>query len=142
MNLYADTSFLVSVYTPDANSPEAASIIKSAPLPILLTPFLEFELMNAFHLRLFRREIDLAQAREASAVFRADIEAGVLAPLEMPADAFVQARKLTIRFTSRLGTRSLDVLHVGCAVALGAELFQTFDKGQWKLAKAAGLKAL
>jgi len=41
---------------------------------------------------------------------------------------------------SALGTRTLDTLHVACALELKAERFWTFDQRQAKLAKAAGLK--
>lgn len=60
--------------------------------------------------------------------------------MEMPPEAYSQARNLALRFTARLGARSLDVLHVGSALAIGVELFQTFDRVQLRLARAAGLK--
>jgi hypothetical protein len=49
LSTYADTGFLVSLYVLDANSALAATKIKQAKLPILLTPFgeLALELANA-----------------------------------------------------------------------------------------------
>jgi predicted nucleic acid-binding protein len=44
--------------------------------------------------------------------------------------------------TPKLGTRSLDVLHIACAVELGLCQFLTFDVKQRKLAVACGLKAV
>ena len=41
--------------------------------------------------------------------------------------------------TPRLGTRTLDVLHVVSALALQADTFYTFDTRQAKLAAAEGL---
>lgn len=41
-----------------------------------------------------------------------------------------------------LGTRTLDVLHVASAVALGAQRFVTYDIRQAALAKAVGLRVL
>jgi predicted nucleic acid-binding protein len=38
--------------------------------------------------------------------------------------------------------RTLDSLHVACALQLKAEQFWTFDERQAKLAKAEGLKAV
>lgn len=43
--------------------------------------------------------------------------------------------------TPRLGTRALDVLHVGCALELKLRHFLTFDERQQKLAVVCGLKA-
>lgn len=45
MSAYADTSFLVSLYTPDANSASAAAQMKRLRTPFFLTPFGEFELL-------------------------------------------------------------------------------------------------
>jgi predicted nucleic acid-binding protein len=52
----------------------------------------------------------------------------------------VEAERLSASHSEKLGTRSLDVLHVAAAVVLGAKEFHTFDTRQAKLAKAAGLK--
>jgi len=42
----------------------------------------------------------------------------------------------------RLGVRTLDTLHVACALQFNAERFWTFDERQAKLAKVTGLKSL
>jgi len=47
---------------------------------------------------------------------------------------------LARRHGAKLGVRTLDSLHVACAVELKAERFWTFDERQAKLAKAEGLK--
>ncbi len=59
------------------------------------------------------------------------------------ADAvYAQARLLISRWTARLGTRTLDILHVAAALTLRADAFHTFDERQRKLAKAAGLRVV
>jgi len=52
---------------------------------------------------------------------------------------FNRAEDLSARFTEKLNTRAFDVLHVAIAVETGCRALLTFDKGQAKLAKAAGL---
>ncbi|HJU09369.1 MAG TPA: hypothetical protein VJ728_00760, partial [Candidatus Binataceae bacterium] len=52
---------------------------------------------------------------------------------------FVTAIQLASRWTARLGTRSLDLIHVASAVVFRADVFHTFDDRQRKLALAAGL---
>jgi predicted nucleic acid-binding protein len=46
---------------------------------------------------------------------------------------------LAKKFGLALGVRTLDSLHVACALELGADKFWTFDERQAKLAEAAGL---
>ena len=58
----------------------------------------------------------------------------------MPENAFEVCADLGRRYGPRLGIRTLDSLHVACAVELKAERFWTFDERQAKLAKAQGLK--
>src|SRR5207244_139397 len=52
------------------------------------------------------------------------------------------AAELSQNHTPNLGTGSLDVLHVACALELRLRFFLTFDQQQQKLAAAAGLKLL
>jgi predicted nucleic acid-binding protein len=136
---YADTSFLASLYIPDKNSAAAAGRMERLNLPVLITPLGELELVNAVQLRVFRKEVRPAEARAANAAFRADLRDGVFAMRTLPEDLDARARQLASKWTARLGTRSLDILHVAAAIALRADSFHTFDDRQQKLAKAAGL---
>jgi len=58
----------------------------------------------------------------------------------MPENAFNLCADLGHRYRPKLGVRTLDSLHVACALELKAERFWTFDERQAKLAKAQGLK--
>lgn len=58
----------------------------------------------------------------------------------LPEQAFDLCADLARRHGPRLGVRTLDSLHVACALQLKAEQFWTFDERQAKLAKAEGLK--
>src|SRR5260370_1135376 len=88
------------------------------PLPVLITPLGELELMNAVQLRLFRKEVRSAEARAALAAFRADLRSRVFAIRSLPEGVFTGAAQLASRGTSRLGTRRLDIIHVADAAAL------------------------
>jgi predicted nucleic acid-binding protein len=66
--------------------------------------------------------------------------AGRWISLPMPEDAFELCADLARRYGPKYGTRTLDSLHVACALELKAKRFWTFDERQSKLAKAAGLK--
>jgi predicted nucleic acid-binding protein len=141
LSAYADTSFLVSLYSPDSNSTEAAGRMQQAPLPLLLTPLGELELVNALQLRLFRKEVHSAEVRAAYKLFRADMRDGILSMKSLPAAIYTQAKLLALRWTAKIGVRTLDIIHVAAALALEVETFNTFDDRQRKLARAAGLTA-
>ena len=57
----------------------------------------------------------------------------------MPENAFELCADLARRYGPKLGTRTLDSLHVACALELNAQKFWTFDDRQAKLAEAVGL---
>jgi predicted nucleic acid-binding protein len=139
LSSYADTSFLVSLYVLDANSNLVAERMKLAKLPVLLTPLGEIELANALYLRLFRKELVPSRAKAAHALFRKDIEDGVYQVKPFSPAMFERAKRIAQSQTPRLGTRTLDVLHVASALTLQANTFYTFDRSQRKLAEAEGL---
>lgn len=139
MTIYADTSFLVSLYTPDANSEPAARLMRRARLPVLLTALGELELANALQLRVFRRELDAATAKSANDLFRVDVAAGIFSIQRISITVFNGAMRLSRQHAANLGTRTLDLLHVASALALKADELYTFDQSQRRLAKAIGL---
>jgi predicted nucleic acid-binding protein len=138
--VYADTSFLFSLYVPDANSLAAAAIMKRTKPPLLATDFAEFELTNALNWRIFRKEASEEQAVLLS--FSKDVHAGVIRIVPISAATSAHARRIARTQTRVLGTRALDVLHVASALTLRARSFCTFDTRQAKLAAAEGLSIL
>jgi len=139
LSTYTDTSFVASLYLSDSNSKEAAAQMLELPTPLLLSSLGELELTNAIQLHLFRRDFEESELRAALASFRADVDSGILTIKPMSEAIYEEARRLSARWSAKLGTRSLDVLQVAAAKVLGADSFHTFDDRQKKLAKAAGL---
>jgi predicted nucleic acid-binding protein len=139
LSVYADTSFLVSLYVLDANSERAAIHIQQAKLPVVLTTFGELELTNAISLRLFRRELTPSKVKAARALVHKDLVDGVLLAKPMTTSNFEKAMQMARRKTPQFGTRTLDILHVASALELKTEMFYTFDHNQARLAKAEGL---
>jgi hypothetical protein len=109
------------------------------PMPLLLSSLGELELVNALQLHVFRKEIRESDLSAALASFRADADSSILTVKPMTEAMYTEARQLSARWSSRLGTRSLDILQVAAAIVLEADSFHTFDDRQKKLAKAAGL---
>jgi predicted nucleic acid-binding protein len=142
VSVYADASFLASLYVLDANSERAAARMKQAEFPVLLTSLGELELTNAISLRLFRKELAPSKIKAAHALVRKDLTDGVLLVKPLATGIFERAMRMARRRTPQLGTRTLDVLHVASALELKAEMFYTFDRNQEKLARAEGLLVL
>jgi predicted nucleic acid-binding protein len=143
VNVYPDTSFLVSLYTPDANSIQAAHKMRTPHTVFLTSDLAELELMNALQQRLFRKELKATEVQLAQKAFQEDIEEGVFQRKPMGTGAvYARALRLSRKWTATLGTRTLDILHVAIALELGADVLFTFDRQQSKLAHAEGLKVL
>lgn len=141
MATYADTSFLFSLFVHDANTAAALAWLEKHPVPIPLTDFQRCELENAIRLAVFRRSIDSAAAAEALRTLEADVAAGNLFEQNATSsDLFAAAGRIGAAHTSRLGIRTLDLLHLGLAVHLRSKLFLTFDARQREGAKAVGLR--
>lgn len=140
MKIYVDTSFLVSLYSLDANSAAAARAMQASPADRFLTAFGELEFFNALGLRLFRKEVTAAQANSSSKDFESDLRDGVFQLRALTDPVFERALRLSRQTTPRLGTRSADVLHVAAALELGVDYLYSFDERQRKLARAVRLK--
>jgi predicted nucleic acid-binding protein len=140
LTVYLETSFLVSLYSVDANSAAAIAAMRSVAAPFPLTSFCELEVTNALQLRVFRREITPSEAKLSLADLAADLRSGVFHSVPTPASVYEEALRLARRHTAVIGTRPLDILHVAAAITLGVRTLYTFDRRQAQLARAAGLK--
>jgi predicted nucleic acid-binding protein len=141
MPAYADTSFLVRIYTPHADSLKALNWLQKARQALPFTQIHRHELRNAIRLRVFRGEISSEQRKLALAEIESDLNDDILrhTPISWT-EAFRQAEDLGAAHTEELGVRSIDLLHVAVALTLGATELLTYDERQASLAQAAGLK--
>jgi predicted nucleic acid-binding protein len=139
LRVYADSSFLVSLYTLDSHSAAAAAEVRRLRPKLILTPLAELELTNALELRIFRKESPAAEVHDARTVLGGHINEGFYDVVGMPAAVYDLARRIAASRTAASGTRTLDILHVASAVLLRADAFWTFDQRQAKIAKAEGL---
>ncbi len=71
--------------------------------------------------------------------FESDCAASVWELLAFPNLAWETCADLARQYAPTLGVRTLDSLHVACALELKAERFWTFDERQARLAEAVGL---
>ena len=140
---YADTSFLVSYYGQDAHSAAALPALSARPVSLPFTALHHLELRNAFELAVQRGVLTAGGVRLVWAVVLGDVRRKRLlrAAVDWRA-AWRRAAKLSARHTQRLGTRSLDILHVAVAQEMGARELFSFDHRQRQLAAAEGLNVI
>lgn len=141
MSYYADSSFLVSCYLPDVNTPRAKSYLRRVGAPLVFNAFQALEVGNAFELGVFRGLFSAADAAAAHAILIQDLRSGrlVKTAVKWPL-AFRIASALSKRHAATTGTRSMDILHVAAAKSLRAVEFISFDARQRLLATALGLR--
>jgi len=137
--VYADSSFLVSLYVTDSHSADSRHRMLTAPT-LWLTPLHVAEWSHAIAQHMFRRELKPNEATDLYRQLEDDKQGGVWVEAALPESAFEICADLARRHGPKLGLRTLDSLHVACALELKADRFWTFDDRQAKLAKAEGLK--
>ncbi len=135
-----DTSFLVSLYRPDANSASAFRSVGRQRATLMTTAVGELEFLNALELLVFRNEISAAEARGCRDNFRSDLRDGVFQVAGFPEGLFDRAFLLSGQTTSTRGTRAMDLVHVAAALELRAEFLYSFDERQRELARKLRLK--
>lgn len=138
MTVYADSSVVVSLYLTDAHSAEARGRVKTA-APLILTSFHHAEWAHALAQHQFRGNLTSDAARRIHGQFTSDQTAGLFREVAVPDRAFEVCAGLARRHGAGLAMRTLDSLHVACALELKAERFWTFDERQAKLARAEGM---
>jgi hypothetical protein len=140
--IYADPSFLCSLYGWDENTVAAQAMYeRDSRRPLLFTPWQRFEVRNAIRLAAHRlRKRRCAVPFQIGNVFKRideDLAAGRLKHEEPDwRETFRLAEELSAGQTEKTGAASVDLWHVAGAVRLRADAFWTFDQDQYRLASA------
>lgn len=138
---YADTGVLLKSYVEEPDSDFAESVLLAMGAPFAYSPVHGLEIPNAIRLKIFRKEITPAQAESALRAFRSDLDKGLLIPIPtgLP-DIFLRAEKLSAKHSPKLGTRSLDLLHVAASLEAGCTHFASLDFRQRECARLEHLE--
>ena len=138
---YVDPSALRRLYVHDDRS-RAFCAWRSrlgGSLPITLHG--RAELVNSIALAVFRRDISAEAGQGALADIESDLAAQRLVLVDVLwRKTLRHAADLSREHTPRLGTRTLDVLHVATALVLGCRSFVTYDNRQAALAESVKLR--
>jgi predicted nucleic acid-binding protein len=141
--IFADTSFLVSLYVDERRSPIAHEYTEKADSSFAYTRFHRLELRTALRLRVFRKEITEFELKDAFRLIEKDLQEGTLHHQSFNwNDVLRQAEEIGGSYLIEVGARSGDLLHVASAVVLAASEFCTFDRRQAELARRSGLKVV
>lgn len=139
--IYVDPSALRRLYVHDARSRAFCTWRASQRGAFPLTRHGRAELVNSIALAVFRKDIDAHAGDGALADLDDDLAKGRLVLADVPWRlALDHATELSRAHTPTLGTRTLDVLHVACAVVLKCKVFVTYHERHAALAKTIGLR--
>ena len=142
-SIYVDPSALLKLYLhqPESGAMNAWRARTKGSLPI--THHGRVEVINGICLAAHRREISAEAMADTLASFDEDFTAGLYRRADLLWRATLnRAAELSRAHSPKLGTRSLDVVHVASALELELRFFVTYDKRQEDLARAVGLKTL
>ena len=106
---------------------------------VWLSPLNRAEIAHAIYAHVFRKKATILEAESAISNFEQNCAANIWRLTDIPAGTFDRSIDLARRFGPTFGIRTLDSLHIACALELRAKKFWTFDERQEKLAKAVGL---
>lgn len=142
-SIYVDPSALLKLYLHQPESAAMNAWRAKAKGALALTHHGRVEVVNGICLAAHRRDITAEALADTLASFDEDVSDGLYRQADLLWRATLnRAAKLSRSFSARLGTRSLDVLHVASALELELTLFVTYDNRQEALARAVGLKTL
>jgi predicted nucleic acid-binding protein len=105
-----------------------------------ITPLHFDEWTHTVAAQVFRGYMTIVEAGRVQHELEGDRDAGLWLSIDIPDNAFHVCADLGRRYGPKLGVRTLDSLHVACALELKAAVFWTFDDRQLKLARTVGLK--
>jgi predicted nucleic acid-binding protein len=141
--VYVDPSGLARLYIHQAGSREMSIWRMRIGGPLAVTHHGRTEIINAICRGVFVGHLTKNAANEALADLVSDFAEGRLHQAEILWRAALnRAAELSESHTPELGTRSMDVLHVACALELKSRYFLTFDQRQKSLASLVGLKTI
>ena len=138
---YVDPSALRRLYVHDDRSRAFCAWRARLGGSLPLTLHGRAELVNSIALAVFRGDISAEAAESALANIERDLAEGRMHLADLLwRKALDRAADLSREHTPRLGTRTLDVLHVATAIVLGCRGFVTYDDRQAALAQAVKLR--
>lgn len=140
--IYFDTSALLKLYIREEGSEAVQKWIEAQDDPLPIWDFQYMELTNALRLKVFWGDISEPQADQLIQLFNQRLRKGQYFYPDIDRaklrDSFCELTRETVR----TGCRTMDILHVACALQLSPKHFISFDERQRRLALDAHLPVL
>lgn len=141
--VYADPSALARLFVHQPGSKDVHEWRRRTAGALPVTHHGRTELVNAIALAAFRKEISVPAAETSWSALDQAFQSGAFKQADLLWRAALnRAGELSRRYSAQFGTRSLDVLHVSCALELQTKHFLSFDDRQLALAESVGLKRI
>ncbi|MBN1673612.1 MAG: type II toxin-antitoxin system VapC family toxin [Kiritimatiellae bacterium] len=137
--IYLDTSAFIKLYFLEAGSEQVDQYVTSQDDPLPVWDILEAEFANACRLKALWGDIAAEEADRQIALFVQRLRRGQYYVPEVDRHAMMEAFRDLSRHTPTVGCRTMDILHVACALQLAPARFVSFDERQRALAKHAAL---
>jgi predicted nucleic acid-binding protein len=138
--IYLDTSAFIKLYLREDGSEAINQLVTAQDDPLPVWDMLEAELLNAFRLKVFWKELSQDEADTLTELFKSRKQKGHYHVPELNRIAMMETFNKLTTHTAELGCRTLDILHVACALQLHPTPFATYDQRQRALAKRVGLE--
>ena len=135
--LYFDTSALLPYYREEPLSQQVQSLLQAATGRVVISDLVELEIASALARWVRTKELGEADAILLQNAFKEDLERGCYEKMSLSRRHLHLARDWLLARKTAL--RSLDALHLACAIDRGAELL-TADRLLAKGAKALGAR--
>ena len=138
--LYLDTSALLKLYLKEQGSLETQTLVAGQRHPLPVWEIQQMEFVNALRLKVFWKDLSPADAERQIDLFKERRRRGLYYHPEIDRLELTETFERLSRDTVHHGGRTFDILHVACALVLGARQFLTFDTKQSLVARQAGLE--
>ncbi len=140
--IYLDTSAFLKLYIRETGSETVQACVMSQDDPLPVWELQQAELINALRLKVFWGDIDIEQSDSLVALFDQRLRRGQYFFPEIDRNGLMLTFRELSRETPRTGCRTMDILHVACALMLAPKRFISFDERQRILASSVGLNVL
>lgn len=140
---YFDTSIILKSYVHESRSEEAISLLDKTDSPIPISHILQIEFHNALNLKAFRKELTRREVENFRRAFQSDLKSGCFYfPVQDSLEVLKRAISISNQYTAKVGSRTLDILHIAFAVETACTTFNTFDSRQSELASRLKIPTL
>jgi len=140
--LYLDSSALAKLYVPEAESAEVGRWVQAQRESIPFSLLHELELTSALTRRRLEGEISQTAVARIARMIESDLQTGVLKRPALEWNVVFGLAVGLVRRHGSAGLRSLDSMHLACALQLRSRILITFDEKQRRAGLKEGLQVL